>query len=77
MKKFNIKNKNHLISYILENHESLKNIKEDEYFILKDFLWSEYYQMSYDKVLKEYQTIGLDKLCGSITGVINSINREV
>ncbi len=77
MKKFNIKNKNHLISYILENHKNLKNIKENEYFIVKDFLWSEYYQMTYDKVLKEYQTISLDKLCQSVSSEINSINREV
>ena len=71
MSTFNIKNKNHLIEYILKNHESLKNIKENEFFILKDFLWSEYYQMSYDQVLKIQQNMALDKICTSLTSAIN------
>jgi len=71
MSTFNIKNKNHLIEYILKNHKSLKNIKENEYFILKDFLWSEYYLMSYDQVLKHYQNIALDKMTISLTSAIN------
>ena len=43
------------IRFILSQHTNLRNIAEDNYFLFRDFLYSEYKKMSINEINIEFE----------------------